>query len=81
MSLIEQWYHSSQSHRIPELANFSRLIREARRGKGLTQRELAAMLGTDLITLSRVENALVQPEKELIEKLASVLQIDQEMQF
>jgi HTH-type transcriptional regulator, competence development regulator len=55
-------------------------IRQARKGKGYSQRDLAKLLGLDFTYLSKLENdrADYAPKEEVIRKLAEHLDIDAE---
>ena len=59
---------------------FGRLIRQARKDKADSQRELAAMLSVDLTYLSKLENdrADYAPKEEVIRALARNLDINEE---
>ena len=60
--------------------NFGRLIRQARKDKGYSQRELAKLLQLDFTYLSKLENdrASYAPKEEVIRGLARHLDLDQE---
>lgn len=47
-------------------AALSRAIWIARRAKGWSQKELAAILGIDYKLLSKIENARTTPDRELL---------------
>lgn len=66
MSLPHHWLQSSD---WPKSTPFSRALVLARREKGLSQKELAAMLEIDYVLLSRIENARRTAEPELLEKI------------
>ena len=59
---------------------FGRLIRQARKDKAYSQRELAAMLSVDFTYLSKLENDLADyaPKEEVIRALARNLDINEE---
>ena len=59
---------------------FGRLIRQARKEKSLSQRDLAKRLGIDFTYLSKLENdrADYPPKEEVIRALASHLDLDPE---
>ncbi len=59
---------------------FGRLIRQARKDKGFSQRELAGMLSVDFTYLSKLENdrADYAPKEEVIRSLARNLDINEE---
>ena len=65
---------------MQETKDFARVIKEARKEKGYSQRELAGKLGIDFTYLSKLENnrAEYAPKEELIRNLASYLQLDAE---
>ena len=60
--------------------NFGKLIRQARKDKGYSQRELAKLLKLDFTYLSKLENdrASYAPKEEVIRGLARHLDLDQE---
>jgi HTH-type transcriptional regulator, competence development regulator len=60
--------------------NFGKLIRQARKNKGFSQRELAEKLGLDFTYLSKLENnrADYSPKEEVIRSLAAHLELDAE---
>ncbi|MFB2894738.1 helix-turn-helix domain-containing protein [Aerosakkonemataceae cyanobacterium BLCC-F50] len=59
---------------------FGKLIREARKDKGYSQRELSKLLGLDFTYLSKLENdrADYSPKEEVIRSLARNLDLDEE---
>jgi len=63
-----------------EIIDFGMLIKEARKQKGYTQRQLAKQLGIDFTYLSKLENSRPDyaPKEELIRKLAEYLNLDEE---
>ncbi len=64
--------------------NFGKIIRQARKDKGLSQRQLAKLLGLDFTYLSKLENnrADYAPKEEVIRGLARNLDLDpQELIF
>jgi HTH-type transcriptional regulator, competence development regulator len=60
--------------------NFGQLIREARKDKGYSQRELAKLVDLDFTYLSKLENnrADYAPKEDVIRKLASYLGLNAE---
>jgi transcriptional regulator with XRE-family HTH domain len=60
--------------------NFGQLIRNARKDKGYSQRQLAKLLGLDFTYLSKLENnrADYAPKEEVIRALAHQLDLDEE---
>ncbi|ACK69904.1 transcriptional regulator, XRE family [Gloeothece citriformis PCC 7424] len=60
--------------------NFGQIIRQARKDKGLSQRELAERLGLDFTYLSKLENnrADYAPKEEVIRVLAQNLELNEE---
>ncbi|AFY78951.1 MAG: helix-turn-helix transcriptional regulator [Hydrococcus sp. C42_A2020_068] len=60
--------------------SFGHLIRQARKDKGYSQRELAEKLGLDFTYLSKLENnrADYPPKEEVIRALATHLDLDAE---
>lgn len=66
MSLPHHWLQSSDA---PKPTPFSRALVLARREKGLSQKELAAMLEIDYVLLSQIENARRTADPELLEKI------------
>lgn len=61
---------------------FSRRLRELRRAKQLTLRDLAAKVGVGFTYISKIENHKLEeghgPSEKLIHKLAEVLDADEE---
>ncbi|MBD2578274.1 helix-turn-helix transcriptional regulator [Oscillatoria sp. FACHB-1406] len=62
------------------MAKFGELIRQARKDKGYSQRDLAKLLGLDFTYLSKLENdrADYAPKEEAIRALAHHLGLDEE---
>lgn len=60
--------------------NFGQLIRQARKNKGYSQRELAKLIDLDFTYLSKLENnrADYPPKEEAIRILARQLELDEE---
>ena len=60
--------------------SFGQLIRQARKDKGLSQRELAKLIGLDFTYLSKLENdrADYPPKEDVIRSLAQNLDLDEE---
>ena len=60
--------------------NFGHLIRQARKEKGFSQRELAVMVGLDFTYLSKLENnrADYPPKEEVIRSIAKQLKLEAE---
>jgi transcriptional regulator with XRE-family HTH domain len=60
--------------------DFGKIIRQARKDHGLSQRELAQRLGLDFTYLSKLENnrADYAPKEEVIRVLARELQLNEE---
>ncbi|MDJ0634031.1 MAG: helix-turn-helix transcriptional regulator [Xenococcaceae cyanobacterium MO_188.B29] len=60
--------------------NFGKLIRQARKNKGYSQRELAKLLKLDFTYLSKLENnrADYAPKEEVIRSLARHLSLNEE---
>ena len=58
--------------------SFGRYIWQARRKKGLSQRELAATVGVDYTYLSKLENDHVEPSEKVIRSLADHLELNAE---
>lgn len=59
---------------------FGKLIRQARKDKGYSQRDLAKLIGLDFTYLSKLENdrADYPPKEEVIRSLARQLDLDAE---
>lgn len=59
---------------------FGQLIRQARKDKGFSQRELAALLKLDFTYLSKMENnrAEYAPKEDVIRRIALHLELDPE---
>jgi HTH-type transcriptional regulator, competence development regulator len=69
-----------KNQNISDEDTFGVLIRQARKNKGLSQRELAEILGLDFTYLSKLENdrAKYAPKEEIIRELARHLELNQE---
>ncbi|WP_242038877.1 XRE family transcriptional regulator [Anabaena lutea] len=61
-----------------ESQSFGRCIWQARRKKGLSQRELAGKVGVDYTYLSKLENDHVEPSEKVIRSLAEHLSLNAE---
>lgn len=59
------------------IETFGKIIRQARRGKGYSQRDLAKLIGVDYTYLSKLENdhAGYPPSEDVIESLARHLDL------
>ena len=55
--------------------NLSNILKNARNNKGLTQRELAALIGKTKNVISNWENGLNSPDVDMIELLCGILDI------
>lgn len=62
------------------IQNFGKLIRQARKDRGYSQRELAKLLGVDFTYLSKLENnrADYAPKEDVIRALARHLNLNEE---
>ena len=60
--------------------NFGQLIRQARKEKGYSQREVAEIIGLDFTYLSKLENSRAEypPKEDVIRSLARRLDLDEE---
>ncbi|MGK7917282.1 MAG: helix-turn-helix domain-containing protein [Prochloraceae cyanobacterium] len=60
--------------------NFGHVIRQARKDKGYSQRELAKRIGLDFTYLSKLENSRADypPKEEVIRSLARNLDLNEE---
>ncbi|MDJ0724726.1 MAG: helix-turn-helix domain-containing protein [Prochloraceae cyanobacterium] len=60
--------------------NFGQVIRQARKEKGFSQRELAKRIGLDFTYLSKLENSRADypPKEDVIRSLARNLELDEE---
>jgi transcriptional regulator with XRE-family HTH domain len=56
-------------------SDFSQRLREWRRRRALSQRELAALAGVQQVTIARLEIGSQQPRPRTIRKLAKALQV------
>jgi transcriptional regulator with XRE-family HTH domain len=54
----------------------ARAVREIRRSRGLSQRQLAGRMGVPRTYISKIENAKAMPTLSSLERLARALQID-----
>ncbi len=60
--------------------SFGEAIKNARKGKGLSQRKLASLIGIDFTYLSKLENNRVDyaPREEIIRAIAQNLDLNEE---
>jgi transcriptional regulator with XRE-family HTH domain len=58
-----------------------RRIREAREAKGLTQAELASLIGTTPSAVSNYEKGVSHPKEAILYKLIKVLEVDANFLF
>lgn len=64
------------------MRTFGQIIKEARKTKQITQRDLAKQIDVDFTYISKIENgALEPPSEEVISKMAKVLGIDENELF
>lgn len=64
------------------MRTFGELIKEARKEKKITQRELASLIGVDFTYISKIETgALEPPSEEVIKKISKILDIDENELF
>lgn len=60
----------------PDLATFASRLRHFRHERKLSQRQLAELVGIQMVTVCRHELAERRPSSEIIDKYADVLGID-----
>ena len=59
------------------MKTFGKMIRDARKEKRITQRDLAKMIDVDFSYISKIETGALEPPSEsVINKIAKVLEID-----
>ncbi len=59
------------------MKTFGQMIRDARKEKRITQRDLAKMIDVDFSYISKIETGALEPPSEsVINKIAKVLEID-----
>lgn len=75
MSYFLKWYNLSKKT-MGTSKTAAKLVREARRSKGLTQVELAKKTGVHANTIAKIEQGIQQPSYPTIKKLAKVLNIN-----
>ena len=51
-------------------------LKEARESLGLTQQQLASLVGKDITTIGKYENGKRRPSYETAKKISSILSID-----
>lgn len=56
---------------------FGKLLRETRRGLGVTQKELCARVEMDTAYLSRLETGAHNPSRQTVRRLATALELDE----
>lgn len=80
ISLVNPQYDQFVRREIAVDQTFGKRIRIARRGKGYSQRELAALVEVDYTYLSKLENdrADYPPKEDVIRSLAQQLELDAE---
>ncbi len=63
-----------------EKLSFGEVLKDARKGKGLSQRKLALLIGIDFTYLSKLENDRTDypPKEEVIKLLAEHLDLNEE---
>ena len=57
------------------ISNWSEVIQEARRKKGLSREELGFKIGERTVTISKIENGDLRPSDKMIKKLEKELEI------
>ena len=79
-SLVNPSYDQSVSREVAVDQTFGKRLREARRDKGYSQRELASLVDVDYTYLSKLENnrADYPPKEDVIRALAHHLELDAE---
>lgn len=79
-SLVNPRYDQSVSREVAVDQTFGKRLREARRDKGYSQRELASLVDVDYTYLSKLENnrADYPPKEDVIRALAHHLELDAE---
>lgn len=64
------------------MRTFGQIIKEVRKDKRITQRDLAKQIDVDFTYISKIENeALEPPSEEVIIKIAKTLEIDENELF
>lgn len=64
------------------MKTFGELIKEARKEKKITQREMANLIGVDFTYISKIETgALEPPSEDVIKKISKILDIDDKELF
>lgn len=64
------------------MKTFGEIIKEARKHKKITQRELADKIGVDFTYISKIETGALDPPSELvINKISNILEIDNSKLF
>src|SRR5690606_18524492 len=57
------------------MTTFGKRLKQARGRRGLTQNQVAEMLGIDFTTLSKYENDKSQPDHQTLRELASMYEV------
>lgn len=70
-----RWLCPGEPNAIDE-SNFGCVLRELRRGAGLSQRELAERIGSTQSAIARMEKGAAEPRFCTLEKLAEALNRD-----
>ncbi|MFQ3638235.1 MAG: helix-turn-helix transcriptional regulator [Cyanobacteriota bacterium] len=80
ISFVNPRYDQSVSREVVVDQTFGKRLREARRNKGFSQRDLASLVDVDYTYLSKLENdrADYPPKDDVIRALAHHLELDAE---
>lgn len=80
ISVVNPRYDQSVSREVVVDQTFGKQLREARRNKGFSQRDLAGLVDVDYTYLSKLENdrADYPPKDDVIRALAHHLELDAE---
>nr|WP_199318515.1 helix-turn-helix transcriptional regulator [Leptolyngbya sp. FACHB-541] len=80
ISVVNPRYDQSVSREVVVDQTFGKRLREARRSKGFSQRDLAGLVEVDYTYLSKLENdrADYPPKEDVIRALAHHLELDAE---
>ena len=65
---------------MSETVTFGKIVKQARKRKNISQRELAKLIGIDFTYLSKIENNRTDypPKEEVIKSLAQELELNSE---
>lgn len=70
-TLMDDVFLQDEATSLPIVRN----MKKVRKSKGLTQKELAELMGVSLKTIERYERGLTQPRLDVVKKLSGILSV------